>query len=263
MLLLQNIAVTYQNTIPAVQGVSLEVPDKTVVALLGANGAGKTTILRAISGLLNIHKASIVRGSILFNNKRIDRLDATQIVQQGIVQVLEGRRLFADLTVDENLRTGAIASHDSASVRRRYDQVMDLFPILRERRRSHAGYLSGGEQQMLAIGRALMANPKLLLLDEPSLGLAPFMVQQIRTIIAEINAVGTAVLLVEQNAKMALSVAHYGYVLETGKVVLGQPAAELLKDESVRRFYLGLHEGGEHSNMSAIRQSRPERKWAL
>ena len=263
MLLLQDIAVTYQSIVPAVQGVSLEVPDKKVVALLGANGAGKTTIFRAISGLLNIHHASIVRGSILFDGERIDRLNATQIVQRGIAQVLEGRRLFADLTVDENLRTGAISSRDTASVRRAYDRVMDLFPVLRERRKSVAGYLSGGEQQMVAIGRGLMTSPKLLLLDEPSLGLAPFMVQQIRSIIAEINASGTAVLLVEQNAQMALSIAHYGYVMETGKVVLAQPAAQLLQDESVRKFYLGLHEGGERSNMSTLRQRRPERRWAI
>src|SRR5438034_259803 len=143
MLLLQDIAVTYQSVIPAVRGVSLEVPDKTVVALLGTNGAGKTTILRAISGLLNFHKASIVRGSVLFNGERIDRLNATQIVQRGINQVLEGRRLFADLTVDENLRTGAINARDSAAVQRTYDRVMDLFPLLRERRSSVAGYLSG------------------------------------------------------------------------------------------------------------------------
>ena len=263
MLLLQDIAVTYHNIVPAVLGISLEVLDKAVVALLGANGAGKTTIIRTISGLLNIHNASIVRGSIFFDGERIDRLNATQIVQRGIAQVPEGRRLFADLTVDENLRTGAIASRDSAATRRAYARVMELFPILRERRKGVAGYLSGGEQQMLAIARGLMANPKLLLLDEPSLGLAPFMVQQIRNIIAEINASGTAVLLVEQNAKMALSVAHYGYVLETGKVALAQPAAELLQDEGVRKFYLGLHEGGERSNMGAIRQKRPERKWVI
>ncbi|MDQ2904456.1 MAG: ABC transporter ATP-binding protein [Ktedonobacteraceae bacterium] len=263
MLLLQDITVTYQHTEPAVAGVSLEVPDKTVVALLGANGAGKTTILRAISGLLNFHQARVTGGTILFNGERIDRLIATQIVQRGISQVLEGRRLFADLTVDENLRTGAIACRDQAVVRQSYERVMDLFPVLRERRKSIAGYLSGGEQQMAAIGRGLMANPKLLLLDEPSLGLAPFMVQQIRSIISEINASGTAVLLVEQNAQMALSIAHHGYVLETGKIVMARPAAELLQDEGIRKFYLGLHEEGKHENIAMLRRQRPARRWAL
>jgi branched-chain amino acid transport system ATP-binding protein len=262
MLLLQDIAVTYHNVVPAVQGISLEVPDKSVVALLGANGAGKTTTLRAISGLLNFHQASIIRGSILFDGEHIDRLNATQIVQRGVAQVLEGRRLFADLTVDENLRTGAISSRDLAAVRRAYDRVMELFPLLRERRNSVAGYLSGGEQQMLAIGRGLMTSPKLLLLDEPSLGLAPFMVQQIRSIIAEINASGTAVLLVEQNAQMALSIASFGYVLETGKVALAKQATDLLQEESVRKFYLGLHEGEERS-MAMIRQHRPQRRWSI
>ncbi len=261
ILLLQDITVTYQNVMPAVQGVSLEVPDKAVVALLGANGAGKTTIFRAISGLLTIHNARITHGSIFFNGERIDHLNATQIVQRGIAQVLEGRRLFADLSVDENLHTGAISSRNPAAVRRAYERVMDLFPVLHERRKSVAGYLSGGEQQMVAIGRGLMAGPKLLLLDEPSLGLAPFMVQEIRKIIVEINASGTAVLLVEQNAQMALSIAHHGYVLETGNVVLSQSASELLKDESVRKFYLGLHEGSERSNMATLRQHRQVRRW--
>src|SRR5881227_517927 len=239
MLLLQDIAVSYQNVVPAVQGVSLEVPDKSVVALLGANGAGKTTIFRAITGLLKIHKATIVRGSITFNGEAIDHLDATQIVRRGIAQVMEGRRLFADLTVDENLRTGAIASRDPAAVRRAYDRVMDLFPVLRERRKSVAGYLSGGEQQMAAIGRGLMANPRLLLLDEPSLGLAPFMVQQIRKIISEIHRQGTSVLLVEQNATMALAVADSAFVLDIGRVSLQGPAAELAKSDAVQRLYLG------------------------
>lgn len=261
MLVLQDLAVTYQNTIPAVRGISLRVPDKTVVALLGANGAGKTTIMRAISGLLGLHHARIVAGAIFFDDQRIDQLTTTQLVQRGIAQVLEGRRLFADLTVEDNLRTGAIAARNPAATRRAYARVMDLFPVLGERRKSHAGYLSGGEQQMLAIARALMATPRLLLLDEPSLGLAPFMVQQIRTIIAEINAGGTAVLLVEQNAQMALSVAQHGYVLETGKVVLDQPAATLLLDENVRKFYLGLHESGTRSPLGATLAPQSRKRW--
>ncbi len=263
MLAVQDIEVTYHNVITAVRGVSLEVPDGSIVAILGANGAGKTTILRSISGLLGVHSARIGRGSILFDGERIDHLNASHIVRRGITQVLEGRRLFGGLTVDENLRTGAISSNNAAATRKAYDRVMDLFPVLRERRKMHAGYLSGGEQQMLAIGRGLMANPRLLLLDEPSLGLAPFMVQKIRSIIADINASGTAVLLVEQNAQMALSIATSGYVIETGTVALAQPAAQLLEDESVRKFYLGLHEGEELSNFAALRQRRPERNWAL
>ncbi len=252
MLAVHDIEVTYNDVITAVRGVSLEVPDRGVVALLGANSAGKTTMLRAISGLLRIHGARIVRGSITFDGQRLDGLNATQIVRRGIAQVMEGRRLFTELTVDENLRTGAIASRDSAAVRRAYDRVMDLFPLLRDRR-----------QQMVAMGRGLMASPRLLLLDEPSLGLAPFMVQQIEKIIGEISAAGTAVLLVEQNAYMALNLATYGYVLETGKVALDGPAEDLLRDESVRKFYLGLHEEKGRSSYGDLRQHRPERKWAL
>lgn len=263
MLQVQDIAVSYFQGVPAVRNVSLKVPDKTVVALLGANGAGKTTILRTISGLLKLHGAALVGGTILFDGERIDRLDATRIVQRGIIQVLEGRRLFSELTVDENLRVGAITSRDSVATRKAYERVMELFPILRERRKSVAGYLSGGEQQMLAIGRGLMTSPKLMLMDEPSLGLAPFMVQQIRQIIADINASGTAVLLVEQNAQMALSLAHTGYVLETGHVRMSKPAAELLQDEGVRKFYLGLHEGQERSNLGTLRKQRPVRRWVL
>jgi branched-chain amino acid transport system ATP-binding protein len=263
MLAVQDLEVSYQGIISAVRGVSLEVPDRGVVALLGANGAGKTTILRAIGGLLRLHGGRVTRGTIVFDGKRIDTLDATGIIRLGIAQVLEGRRLFADLSVEENLRTGAIAVRDAATVRRAHDRVMELFPVLRERRNEAAGYLSGGEQQMLAIGRGLMASPKLLLLDEPSLGLAPFMVQQIGRIISEISAGGTAVLLVEQNAQMALKHADAGYVLETGRVALQGPAADLLRDEEVRTFYLGLHEGEGHANFAALRQRRPDRRWAM
>jgi branched-chain amino acid transport system ATP-binding protein len=263
MLAVQDVEVRYQGTSTAVRGVSLEVPERGVVALLGANGAGKTTLLRAIGGLLRFHGGRVTRGTIHFAGQRIDTLDASRIIPLGIAQVLEGRRLFAELTVDENLRTGALASRDRAAERRAYARVMELFPVLRARRTQPAGYLSGGEQQMLAIGRGLMASPRLLLLDEPSLGLAPFMVQQIGAIISEISAGGTAVLLVEQNAQMALAHATSGYVLETGRVALAGPAAELLRDEEVRTFYLGLHEGEGHADFAALRQRRPERRWAL
>jgi branched-chain amino acid transport system ATP-binding protein len=261
MLAIQDIGVSYSGVITAVDGVSLEVPDNGVVALLGANGAGKTTILRAITGLLRLHGGALTRGAITFEGKRIDRLDTTRILPRGIAQVLEGRRLFAELTVDENLRTGAISARDAVATKRAYDRVMELFPMLRERRNSVAGYLSGGEQQMCAIGRGLMATPRLLLLDEPSLGLAPFLVQQIRDIIAEISRSGTAVLLVEQNAQMALSIATHGYVLETGRVALSGPAADLLRDEGVRKFYLGLREESGDANFADLRHDRPERKW--
>ena len=263
LLAVQDLEVSYQGVISAVRGVSLEVPERGVVALLGANGAGKTTILRAISGLLRIHGGRITHGSVQLDGQPITTLGAPRRVQLGIAQVLEGRRLFPTLTVDENLRAGALAVRDGAATRQAYDRVMELFPALRDKRGSTAGYLSGGEQQMVAIGRGLMASPRLLLLDEPSLGLAPFMVQQIGNIIAEISAGGTAVLLVEQNAPMALAHATHGYVLETGKVVLDKPASELLRDEAVRTFYLGLHEEGEHANFAALRTRRPERRWSL
>ena len=263
MLTVRDLDVTYQGAIAAVRGVSLEVPDRGVVALLGANGAGKTTILRAISGLLRSVGGRVTGGAISYDGQPITALDPAKIVRLGITQAPEGRRLFGTLTVEENLRTGAFAARDPVATRHAYDRVMELFPILGERRRTMAGYLSGGEQQMLAIGRALMASPRLLLLDEPSLGLAPVIVQQIGTIIGEISAAGTAVLLVEQNAQMALAHATHGYVLETGRVALDQPAAELLRDESVRTFYLGLHEGGERANFATLRQQRPERRWAL
>ena len=263
MLTVRDLDVTYQGAIAAVRGVSLEVPDRGVVALLGANGAGKTSILRAISGLLRSEGGRVTGGAITYDGQPITTLDPTKIVRLGIAQVLEGRRLFATLTVEENLRAGAFAARDPAATHRAYDHVMELFPILRERRRSMAGYLSGGEQQMLAMGRALMASPKLLLLDEPSLGLAPVIVQQIGKIIGEISAAGTAVLLVEQNAQMALAHATHDHVLETGQVALDQPAAEMLRDDSVRTFYLGLHEEGGRANFATLRQRRPERRWAL
>ncbi|HEU5343358.1 MAG TPA: ABC transporter ATP-binding protein [Ktedonobacterales bacterium] len=262
MLVVRELEVTYQGAIAAVRGVSLTASDRGVVALLGANGAGKTTILRAISGLLGSQGGRIVHGTIEFDGQSITALDAPRIVRLGITQALEGRRLFGALSVDENLRAGAFAVRDAGATRHAYERVMELFPILRERRSSAAGYLSGGEQQMLTIGRALMANPRLLLLDELSLGLSPVMVQQIGKIISEISAAGTAVLLVEQNAQMALTYATHGYVLETGRVVLDQPAAELRRDERVRTFYLGLHgEEGGRGAFAALRQQRPERRW--
>jgi len=260
MLALSNVEVVYSDVIVALRGVSLEVPDGSIVALLGANGAGKTTALRAISGLLDVHRGEIRKGSITLDGQRIDALDAPAIVRRGVAQVLEGRRIFVELTVDENLKAGAFLRRDGAELKNSYERVMELFPVLRERRSSVAGYLSGGEQQMLAIARALMANPKLLLLDEPSLGLAPMVVRQIRDIIVDINAQGTAVLLVEQNAAMALQIASHGYVLETGRIVLDKPADVLAADEDVSEFYLGLSEGQRRSYRD-VKHYRRRKRW--
>ena len=260
MLALSNVEVVYSDVIVALRGVSLEVPDGSIVALLGANGAGKTTVLRAISGLLDVHRGEIRKGTIALDGRRIDALDAPSIVRRGVAQVLEGRRIFVELTVDENLKAGAFLRRDGAELKNSYERVMDLFPVLRQRRTQVAGYLSGGEQQMLAIGRALMANPKLLLLDEPSLGLAPMVVRQIRDIIVDINAQGTAVLLVEQNAAMALQIAAHGYVLETGRIVLDKPARVLAADEDVSEFYLGLSEGQRRSYRD-VKHYRRRKRW--
>jgi branched-chain amino acid transport system ATP-binding protein len=260
MLALSNVEVVYADVIVALRGISLEVPDRGIVALLGANGAGKTTALRAISGLLDVHRGEIRKGSVTLDGERIDGLDATDIVRRGVAQVLEGRRIFAELTVDDNLKAGGFLRRDGAELKRSYERVMELFPVLRERRGKIAGYLSGGEQQMLAIARALMAGPKMLLLDEPSLGLAPMVVRQIRDIIVEINAEGTAVLLVEQNAAMALQIASHGYVLETGRVVLDKPAEVLAGDEDVSEFYLGLSEGKRRSYRD-VKHYRRRKRW--
>jgi branched-chain amino acid transport system ATP-binding protein len=260
MLAISNLEVVYSDVVVGLRGVSLTVPPGAIVALLGANGAGKTTCLRAISGLLGVHRGKITKGTIAFEGERIDRSDATGIVRRGIAQVLEGRRVFAELTVDENLRTGTFGRRDGGSARAAYDRVRALFPPLAERHAQLAGYLSGGEQQMLAIGRALMAEPKLLLLDEPSLGLAPILMDRIRDAIAEINREGTTVLLVEQNAAMALSLASHGYILEVGKVVMDRPAEVLARDEDVREFYLGLTEGQRRSYRE-VKHYRRKKRW--
>jgi branched-chain amino acid transport system ATP-binding protein len=234
MLKLDDVHASY-GPVLAVRGVSLEVPDGGVVAVLGANGAGKTSTLRAISGLLRPSQ-----GSIEFEGKRIDRLAPERIVQMGISQVPEGRQIFADLSVMENLRLGAFLRNDGDGIRRDLELVFSHFPVLAERRKQEAGTLSGGEQQMLAIGRALMAKPRLLLLDEPSLGLAPMLVREIFRVIKTLNEeAGITVLLVEQDANMALSLAQYAYVVETGRVALHDTADDLRRNEEVRRVYLG------------------------
>jgi branched-chain amino acid transport system ATP-binding protein len=242
VLVIDNLEVVYDDVLLALRGVSLEVPQGAIVALLGANGAGKTTTLRACTGLLPVHRGAVRRGTISLDGKRIDGLGAPEIVAAGVAQAMEGRRVFPELTVEENLRVGGYARH--SRVQGGLRRMFDLFPVLGERRGQPAGYLSGGEQQMLAIARALMSEPRYLLLDEPSLGLAPRIVAQIRDLIVRLNEEGTSILLVEQNAAMALSIAEHGYVLETGAIALDKPAAALRADDDVREFYLGLREEG-------------------
>ena len=224
----------YYGRVCALRNVSLTVAEGSVVALLGANGAGKTTTLRVISGLIRA-----TRGSVEYDGKTIARFSVDQLVRAGIAHVPEGRQIFTDLTVRENLRLGAYARRNGNTVEEDMQRVFGYFPRLRERLAQHAGTLSGGEQQMLAIGRALMAKPRLLLLDEPSLGLAPLLVKEIFHIISEIRTAGTTVLLVEQNAHMALNIADYAYLLETGRVILSDQSAALRQREEVRRAYLG------------------------
>ena len=253
MLAIENLEVVYDDVLLALRGVSLEVPQGAIVALLGANGAGKTTALRACTGLIPMHRGSVRSGSISLDGRRIDGRSAQDIVRAGVAQVMEGRQIFGELTVEENLRVGGYTkpSRINDGLRRMYD----LFPVLEERRGQHAGYLSGGEQQMLAIGRALMSEPRYLVLDEPSLGLAPRIVEQIRDLIVRLNEDGTSILLVEQNAAMALSIAHHGFVMETGRVAMEGPAADLRADDEVSHFYLGLHEDGAPS-FRELRESR-------
>ncbi len=262
MLEIANLEVVYNEVVLVLRGLSIEVPEGDIVALLGSNGAGKTTTTRAITGLLDVHEGKVTKGSVTFNGEQIDNKNPSTIVRNGISQVLEGRRIFAELTVDENLTAGAITSKDKVAIKTAHERVMTMFPVLAERRKSVAGYLSGGEQQMLAIGRALMVDPKLLILDEPSLGLAPKLVAQIRDTIVEINKDGTSVLLIEQNANMALSIANYGYIMETGKIVMDGVASKLLKDEDVREFYLGLHgEGTERKSFKDVKHYKRRKRW--
>jgi branched-chain amino acid transport system ATP-binding protein len=259
MLSVENLEFVYSDVILVLRGISLEVPDGEIVALLGANGAGKTTTMRAITGLHDIHDGDITKGSVNFNGADITDALPSKIVELGISQVMEGRRIFAELSVTENLRAGAYLNRQG--FKDSLDRVMTLFPRLSERRNATAGYLSGGEQQMLAIGRALMQNPKLLILDEPSLGLAPLLVQEVRRIIVEINQQGTSVLLIEQNATMALSIAHHGYIMETGKMVMDGLPEKLLRDEDVKEFYLGLHTSGEQKSFRDVKHYKRRKRW--
>ena len=262
MLTLNNIEVIYSHVILVLKGMSLEVPKGQIVALLGSNGAGKSTTLKAISGLLKPEDGEVTDGGIVFEGEEIHHLDAADIVRRGIFQVMEGRRVFDHLDVEQNLIAGSYTRRDRRNVRGDIQAVFDYFPPLQERRNQSAGYLSGGEQQMLAIGRALMAQPKLIMLDEPSLGLAPLLVKSIFSIIKQINQEqGTTILLVEQNANLALEVADYAYVMENGRIVLdGSP--EALKDNAdVREFYLGLNEVGTRKSYRDVKHYKRRKRW--
>ncbi len=262
MLQVNNIEVVYMNVIHVLRGVSLEVGGGKIVALLGANGAGKTTTLRAISGMLKTEEGEVADGSIEFDGQRIDRYGPEDVAAMGISQAMEGRRVLEHLSVEENLFVGAYCRKDRAGVKRDIEMVFDYFPKIKDLRRRMSGYLSGGEQQMLVIGRALMAHPKLMLLDEPSLGLAPLLVQDICEIIQRINAEqNMAILLVEQNAAAALGIADYGYVMENGRVVLAGPAEKLRDDEDVREFYLGLSAVGSKKSYREFKHYRRRKRW--
>ncbi len=256
---MRNVEVVYDEVILVLRGLSLEVPRGAVVALLGANGAGKSTTLKAISGLLKSEDGEVTRGEIHFDGNRIDGTDPDRIVRRGIFQVMEGRRIVSDMTSLENLRLGAFTRRDK-EVGQDLERVLDYFPRLRERT-GLAGYLSGGEQQMLAIGRALMARPKLILMDEPSMGLSPLLVKEVFQIVRRINEdLGVTILLVEQNARAALSVATYGYIMEQGKVVLDGTADALRDNEDVKEFYLG-GAGEQRKSFKNLKSFKRRKRW--
>lgn len=262
MLQVNNIEVVYMNVIQVLRSVSLEVGDQRIVALLGANGAGKTTTLKAISGMLKTEEGEVVSGHILFDGQRIDRFGPESIAAMGITQVMEGRRVLEHLNVEENLMVGAYRRKDRAGVKKDLQMVFDYFGRIQKLRKRTSGYLSGGEQQMLVIGRALMSRPRLMLLDEPSLGLAPLMVQDIYGIIRRITTEQKmSILLVEQNARAALGIANHGHVMENGRVVLGGPAESLRDNEDVREFYLGLSALGARKSYREVKHYRRRKRW--
>ncbi|MBN1690134.1 MAG: ABC transporter ATP-binding protein [Dehalococcoidia bacterium] len=262
MLKLNNIEVSYLNVVKVLHGISISVDDGMVVALLGANGAGKTTTLKAISGLLRVEEGEITDGRIEWDGVRIDRKNAVDIGKLGIVQALEGRRVFEHLSAEENLLVGAFSRSSQQKVKADLKMVYNYFPRLEELKRNTAGYLSGGEQQMLVIGRAMMAAPKLMMLDEPSLGLAPMIVEQIYDIIRKFNKERiTSILLVEQNVRVALNTAHYGYVMENGRVVLDGSADYLKGREDVKEFYIGISASGEKKSYKEIKHYKRRKRW--
>jgi len=263
-LAVENIEVVYHHAVQVLRGLSLAVPEGRIVALLGANGAGKTTTLKAISGLLPLEVGELRSGAIRWQGERIDTLAPHQLVRRGIAHVREGRHVFEDLTVEENLVAASYALEGrGASVRPDTALIYEYFPLLRTRSKQLAGYLSGGEQQMLAIGRALLGKPALMLLDEPSLGLAPLVVESIFAIIARINREqGVAMLLVEQNAAAAFGIAHYGYIMENGRIVIDGPSERLMADADVQRFYLGYGDGSsELASFREVKHYKRRKRW--
>jgi branched-chain amino acid transport system ATP-binding protein len=262
ILAVNNIEVVYDHVILVLKGVSLTVPPRGIVALLGANGAGKTTTLKAISNLLRAERGEVTKGSVAFGGERVDRLSPNELVRRGCIQVLEGRHCFGHLTVEENLLTGAFTRRDGrAAIRRDLDMIYDLFPRLKQRRTALAGYTSGGEQQMCAVGRAMMSRPKMILLDEPSMGLAPQIVAEIFEIVRKLNAdEGVSFLLAEQNTNMALKVATYGYILETGRVVMDGEAKSLRENEDVKEFYLGVA-GADRKSFREVKSYKRRKRW--
>ncbi len=261
LLNVSNIEVIYDRVILVLKGVSFHVPEGGIVALLGANGAGKTTTLKAISNLLRAERGDVTKGTIEYRNERIEKLSAHDLVMRGVVQVMEGRHCFEHLTVEENLLTGAYIRGDKKNFSDDLDLVYRYFPRLKERRKAQSGYTSGGEQQMTAIGRALMTRPKMILLDEPSMGLAPQLVEEIFGIVSRLNEEeGVTFLLAEQNTNMALRYARYGYILENGRVVLDGEASTLRENEDVKEFYLGLSSSGRKSYRD-VKSYRRRKRW--
>ncbi|MEM2982905.1 MAG: ABC transporter ATP-binding protein [Candidatus Bathyarchaeia archaeon] len=262
MLKVNNIEVVYSDIILVLRGISIEVPDGEIIAFLGSNGAGKSTTLKAISCILKYQDGEVTKGSIEFEGEEIHYLDPFEVVKRGITMVPEGRRIFREMTVEENIRVGAYIREDIEGISGDMKMVMDFFPVLQHRRRQIAGYLSGGEQQMLAIARALMARPKLMMLDEPSLGLAPIVIKAIFEIIKRINQEGkVSILLVEQNANIALANSHYGYIMENGKIVMDGPSQKLKENEDVREFYLGLTEEAKKRRFSDVKHYKRRKRW--
>lgn len=262
MLKVNNIQVVYNKVIMVLKGISLEVPDGKIVALLGANAAGKTTTLKTISGILRFQNGELEGGEIEFKGRRIDREDPDEIVRMGICMVPEGRRVFDDLSVVENLRIGAHTRRDRDGMKQDLEVVMEYFPHLKARSKQRSILLSGGEQQMLAIGRALMSRPRLLMLDEPSLGLAPMLVDEIFSILTRINREqNTSILLVEQNARVALGCAQYGYIMENGKIVLDGPSEQLMENEDVKEFYLGVTDDSGKKSYAGVKHYKRRKRW--